>query len=58
MFIKIKTSANSKGKSVQIVQLIRKGERVTQKIIRHTLSITTFKAIILTQVVSLSTKTA
>lgn len=35
MFIRVKTSPNSKGKSVQIVQSIRKGERVTQKIIRH-----------------------
>ncbi|MFO8163486.1 MAG: IS1634 family transposase [Desulfatiglandales bacterium] len=35
MFIRVKTSPNSKGKSVQIVQSFRKGERVTQKIIRH-----------------------
>ena len=35
MFIRVKTSPNSKGKSVQIVQSLRKGERVTQKIIRH-----------------------
>ena len=35
MFIRVKTSPNSKGKSVQIVQSQRKGERVTQKIIRH-----------------------
>jgi transposase len=35
MFIRVKTSPNSRGKSVQIVQSIRKGERVTQKIIRH-----------------------
>jgi len=35
MFIRVKTSPNSRGKSVQIVQSIRKGERVTQKIVRH-----------------------
>ncbi len=35
MFIRVKTSPNSRGKSVQIVQSLRKGERVTQKIIRH-----------------------
>lgn len=35
MFIRVKTSPNSRGKSVQIVQSIRKGERITQKIIRH-----------------------
>ena len=35
MFIRVKTSPNSRGKSVQIVQSIRKGERVSQKIVRH-----------------------
>jgi len=35
MFVRVKTSPNSVGKSVQIVQSIRKGERVTQKIVRH-----------------------
>lgn len=35
MFIRVKTSPNSAGKSVQIVQSIRKGDRVTQKIVRH-----------------------
>jgi len=35
MFVRVKTSPNSVGKSVQIVQSIRKGEHVTQKIVRH-----------------------
>ena len=35
MFIRVKTSPNSRGKSVQIVQSIRKGELVSQKIVRH-----------------------
>jgi len=35
MFTRVKTSPNSRGKSVQIVQSIRKGERVSQKIVRH-----------------------
>lgn len=35
MFIRVKTSPNSRGKSVQIVQSIRRGERVSQKIVRH-----------------------
>lgn len=35
MFIRVKTSPNSVGKSVQIVQSMRKGERITQKIVRH-----------------------
>jgi len=35
MFIRVKTSPNSRGKSVQIVQSIRKGERVSQRIVRH-----------------------
>ena len=35
MFIRVKTSPNSVGKSVQIVQSIRKGDRVSQKIVRH-----------------------
>ncbi len=35
MFIRVKTSPNSKGKSVQIVQSIRKGASVTQRIVRH-----------------------
>jgi len=35
MFVRVKTSPNSAGKSVQIVQSLRKGERVTQRIVRH-----------------------
>lgn len=35
MFIRVKTSNKGATKYVQIVQSIRKGERVTQKIIRH-----------------------
>ena len=35
MFVRVKTSPNSVGKSVQIVQSVRKGERVTQRIVRH-----------------------
>lgn len=35
MFIRVKTSPNSVGKSVQIVQSVRKGEHITQKIVRH-----------------------
>jgi len=35
MFVRVKTSPNSVGKSVQIVQSVRKGERITQKIVRH-----------------------
>lgn len=35
MFIRVKTSNKGATKYVQIVQSIRKGERVTQKIVRH-----------------------
>lgn len=35
MFIRIKTTPNSPRKSVQIVESIRKGNHVTQKIVRH-----------------------
>lgn len=35
MFVRVKTSPNSVGKSVQIVQSVRKADRVTQKIVRH-----------------------
>jgi len=35
MFVRIKTSPNSKGKSVQIVQSVRRGSSVVQKIVRH-----------------------
>jgi len=35
MFVRVKESPNSKGKSVQIVQSVRKGEHVVQKIVRH-----------------------
>ena len=35
MFIRVKTSPNSKGQSVQIVQSVRKGDAVTQRIVRH-----------------------
>src|SRR5665811_625077 len=35
MFIRVKTSPNSKGQSVQIVQSVRKGDSVTQRIVRH-----------------------
>ncbi len=35
MFVRVKTSNKGATKYVQIVQSIRKGERVTQKIVRH-----------------------
>jgi transposase len=35
MYVRVKSSPNSAGRSVQIVQSIRKGERVSQKIVRH-----------------------
>ena len=35
MFVRVKTTPNSPRKSVQIVASIRKGDKVTQKIIRH-----------------------
>jgi len=35
MFVRVKTSNNSKTTFVQIVQSLRKGEKVTQKIVRH-----------------------
>lgn len=35
MYVRIKTSPNSKGKSVQIVSTTRKGSNVIQKIVRH-----------------------
>ena len=35
MFVRIKTTPNSPRKSVQIVQSIRKGDNISQKIIRH-----------------------
>jgi len=35
MFVRVKTSPNSAGRSVQIVQSIRKADRVSQKIVRH-----------------------
>jgi len=35
MFVRVKTSPNSKGQSVQIVQSVRRGSSVTQKIVRH-----------------------
>ena len=35
MFVRIKTTPNSPRKSVQIVQSVRKADRVSQKIIRH-----------------------
>jgi len=35
MFVRIKTSPNSKGRSVQIVQSVRRGSSVVQKIVRH-----------------------
>jgi len=35
MFVRVKTSPNSKGKSVQIVQSVRRGSSITQKIVRH-----------------------
>ena len=35
MFVRIKTTPNSPKKSVQIVQSIRKGKTVSQKIVRH-----------------------
>ncbi|MBU1784843.1 MAG: IS1634 family transposase [Candidatus Omnitrophica bacterium] len=35
MFVRIKTTPNSPRKSVQIVQSVRKADRVSQKIVRH-----------------------
>ncbi|MBN1298186.1 MAG: IS1634 family transposase [Actinobacteria bacterium] len=35
MYVRVKTSPNSKGKSVQIVSTTRKGSHVIQKIVRH-----------------------
>ncbi|MBP7796019.1 MAG: hypothetical protein KA059_04505, partial [Elusimicrobiales bacterium] len=35
MFIRIKTTPNSPRKSVQIVQSVRKGDKVVQKIVRY-----------------------
>ncbi|MCG9479199.1 MAG: IS1634 family transposase [Actinomycetia bacterium] len=35
MFVRVKSSPNSAGRSVQIVQSIRKADRVSQKIVRH-----------------------
>ena len=35
MFVRVKTSNKGTTKYVQIVQSIRKGEHVTQKIVRH-----------------------
>ena len=35
MFIRVKSSANSARKSVQIVESVRKGKQVTQRVIRH-----------------------
>src|SRR5450830_1677061 len=35
MFVRVKTSPNSRGSSVQIVQSVRRGISVTQKIVRH-----------------------
>lgn len=35
MFIRVKTSPNSPNKSVQIVESVRKGNRVSQRIVRH-----------------------
>ena len=35
MFVRVKTSPNSAGRSVQIVQSVRKADRVSQKIVRH-----------------------
>ena len=35
MFVRVKTTPNSPRKSVQIVQSVRKGNKVSQKIIRH-----------------------
>jgi transposase len=35
MYVRVKSSPNSAGRSVQIVQSVRKGEKVSQKIVRH-----------------------
>jgi transposase len=35
MYVRVKSTPNSPRKSVQIVQSVRKGDKVTQKIIRH-----------------------
>ena len=35
MFIRVKTTPNSPRKSIQIVESIRKGTKITQKIVRH-----------------------
>lgn len=35
MFVRVKTTPNSPRKSIQIVQSVRKGDKVSQKIVRH-----------------------
>ena len=35
MFVRVKTTKNSPRKSVQIVQSVRKGDRISQKIVRY-----------------------
>jgi hypothetical protein len=35
MFVRVKTTPNSPRKSVQIVQSVRKGDKIAQKIVRH-----------------------
>ena len=35
MYVRVKTSPNSKGRSVQIVASVRKGNHIIQKIVRH-----------------------
>jgi transposase len=35
MFVRVKTTPNSPRKSVQIVQSVRKGDKISQKIVRH-----------------------
>ena len=35
MFVRVKTTSNSPRKSVQIVQSVRKGTKISQKIVRH-----------------------
>jgi transposase len=35
MYVRVKSSPNSAGRSVQIVQSVRKAEKVSQKIVRH-----------------------
>ena len=35
MFVRVKSTKNSPRKSVQLVKSVRKGDRITQKIVRY-----------------------